>query len=84
MVWRTGRSRLRRKKGRIETLYTAPPEGSIVICLDEMGPLSVKSYPGRQPVRAVSQTPEPPAERAKQEADYGQRGKGYVFGAFAV
>ncbi len=23
-----------------------------------------------------------PAERAKQEIDYGRRGKGYVFGAF--
>ncbi len=47
-----------------------------------MGPLSAKSYLGRQPVRAVPQTPAHPAERAKQEADYGRRGKGYVFGAF--
>ena len=47
-----------------------------------MGPLSARSYPGRQPVRAVSQTPQQPAERAKAEADYGRRGKGYVFGAF--
>ena len=49
LVRRAGRSRLRRKKGRIETLYTAPPEGSVVVCLDEMGPLSAKSYPGRAP-----------------------------------
>jgi transposase len=43
-----------------------------------MGPLSAKSYPGRAPVR-----PQPPtAGRAKQEIDYGRRGKGYVFGAF--
>ena len=46
-----------------------------------MGPESAKSFPGRQLV-----TPAPtvnrPAERAKQEADYGRRGKGYVFGAF--
>ena len=81
MVWRTGRSRLLRKKGRIETLYTAPSEGSVVICLDEMGPLSARSYPGSRSVRAVPQTSEQPAERAKQEADYGRRGKGYVFGA---
>ena len=47
-----------------------------------MGPLSARSYPGRQSVRAVPQTPQQPAERAKQEADYGRRGKGYVFGAF--
>ena len=48
-----------------------------------MGPESAKSFPGQQLVRAL---PDPegkkPAERAKQEADYGRRGKGYVFGAF--
>jgi transposase len=42
-----------------------------------MGPLSAKSYPGTQPVRT-----QPTAERAKQEIDYGRRGKGYFFGAF--
>ena len=33
---------------------------------------------------AVAPEPEPPkvAERAKQEIDYGRRGKGYIFGAF--
>jgi transposase len=51
--------------------------GSVVICLDEMGPLSAKSYPGREPVR----TRPPPAGRARQEIDHGRRGKGYVFGA---
>ena len=54
-----------------------------MICLDEMGPESAKSFPGQQVVRA---RPDPlgarPAERAKQEADYGRRGKGYIFGAF--
>ena len=34
------------KKGAIETLYTTPPAGSCVICLDEMGPVSAKSYAG--------------------------------------
>ena len=51
-----------------------------MICLDEMGPESAKSWPGRRLVR-----PAPPAERrarATQEADYGRRGSGYVFGAF--
>jgi transposase len=62
-----------------ETLYTAPPEGSLVICLDEMGPVSAKSYPGRVPVRT---TPSPVAGRARQAIDYGRRGKGYIFGAF--
>ena len=51
--------------------------------LDQMGPESAKSFRGQQVVRAV---PDPegtrPAERAKQESDYGRRGKGYIFGAF--
>src|SRR5918912_2552292 len=68
LVRRAGRSRVRGKKGRIETLYTAPPEGSVVVCLDEMGPLSAKSYPGRDLVRPHP----PPAGRARQEIDYGR------------
>jgi len=54
----------------------------VTVCLDEMGPEAAKSFPGQQLVRAL---PDPegkkPAERAKQEVDYGRRGKGYVFGA---
>jgi hypothetical protein len=49
----------------------------VVICLDEMGPMSAKSYAGRALVQARTR----PAERAKQEIDYGRRAKGYVFGA---
>ena len=65
------------KKGRIEALYTAPPAGSVVVCLDEMGPESAKSFPGQ----AVIETKDH-AGRAKQEIDYGRRGPaGYVFGA---
>jgi hypothetical protein len=67
-----------RKKGRIERLYPAPPESSIVVCLDEMGPVSAKSYPGRGLVRSHP----PPTGRARQEIDYGRRGKGSIFGAF--
>lgn len=62
------------------TLYTEPPAGSVVICLDELGPEAAKSFPGRQLIR-----PGPADERrvrAKQDADYGRRGKGYIFGAF--
>jgi hypothetical protein len=79
LVRRAGRSGLRQKKGVIEPLDTAPPSGSIVVCLDEMGPQTAKSYPGQQLVK-----PDPPnAERAKQEIDSGRRGTaGYVFGAF--
>jgi hypothetical protein len=64
-VWRAGRSRVRGKKGRIETLYTAPPAGSVVVCLDEMGPLSARSYLGRDLVRPQP----PPAGRARLSND---------------
>ena len=78
LVRRAGGPAVRAKKGAIERLYTAPPEGSVVICLDEMGPQSARSYPGRRLVKPAG----PKAQRAKQEIDYGRRGKGYVFGAF--
>ena len=42
-----------------------------------MGPVSAKSYPGQQAVNVNVR----PAPRAKQEIDYGRRGKGYVYGA---
>ena len=51
-----------------------------MICLDEMGPEGAKSFLGQRLVR-----PDPAGERrarATQEADYGRRGSGYVFGAF--
>jgi hypothetical protein len=78
LVRRPGGSRLHPQKGAIERLYTAPPEGGVVVCLDEMGPQASKSYPGRRLVRPAG----PRAERAKQEIDYGRRDvAGYVFGA---
>ena len=43
-----------------------------------MGPQSARSYPGQRMVKPAG----PKAQRAKQEIDYGRRGKGYVFGAF--
>jgi transposase len=52
-----------------------------VICLDEMGPESAKTFAGQAVVRVPPETP-PAAARAPQEIDYGRRGKGYVFGAF--
>jgi transposase len=86
LVRRAGRSRIRRNKGVIEALYTTPPEGGVVLCRDEMGPESAKSFPGQQLVHAAS-PPDAggqaqPAERAQQEVDYGRRGTGYIFGAF--
>jgi hypothetical protein len=44
-----------------------------------MGPLSARSYLGRDPVRPH---PPPAAGRARREIDHGRRGKGHVFGAF--
>jgi transposase len=84
VVRRAGRPRVRREGGVIERLYTAPPEGSAVVCLDGMGPESAKSFPGRRPIRAAPRGgPEGPvpAGRARQEIDYGRRGRGYIFGA---
>ncbi len=65
------------KKGEIVALYTAPPPDSVVVCLDEMGPESARSFPGQRLVPDQAQ-----GKRATQEIDYGRRGKGYVFGAF--
>jgi hypothetical protein len=87
LVRRAGRSRLRRKKGAIERLYIQPPEGSVVVCLDEMGPTGPKTYAGRRVVRDDPGV-EPdgarrPAGRAKREVETGRRQRGgYVFGAF--
>jgi transposase len=69
------------QKGAIEKLYTRPPEGAVVVCLDEMGPESAKSFPGQEVIDPLPKGHRP-AGRAKQDADYGRRGKGYVFGAF--
>ena len=62
------------------SLYTAPPQDSVVVCLDEMGPESAKSFPGHRVLRADPAEARRP--RATQELDYGRRGAGYIFGAF--
>lgn len=46
-----------------------------------MGPEAAKSHLGQSLVKALP-TEERPAERAKQEIDYGRRDKGYIYGAF--
>src|SRR3954454_10603873 len=47
-----------------------------------MGPTSAKSYPGVRLLPAIETSPQGPhASLAKQEIDYGRRGKGYLFGA---
>jgi hypothetical protein len=62
------------------TLYTTPPPDSLVVCLDEMGPESAKSFRGQRVVRGEVAGGQ--RSRATQEIDYGRRGRGYVFGAF--
>ena len=53
----------------------------MTVCLDQMGPVAVKSYPGKHLVDPKAGETAP-AGRAKQEIDYGRREKaGYVFGA---
>jgi hypothetical protein len=51
-----------------------------------MGPESAESFPGRDVLRpapaAPPDGPPAPAGRARQEIDYGRRGKGDIFGAF--
>jgi transposase len=49
-----------------------------------MGPEGAKSFPGRElvPTYLGDGPKRLPAARAKQEIDYGRRGKGYIFGAF--
>jgi transposase len=51
-----------------------PPERTRVICVDEMGPVAVKTYPGEEWHLGPN--------RATFEPDYGRRGKLWVHGAF--
>ncbi len=67
------------QKGAIVTRSTDPPADSVVVCRDELGPESAKSFPGRAVVRPAA---EDGAGRAKQDIDDGRRGTGAVVGAF--
>ena len=77
---RAARSGRRGKKGAIVTLDTAAPADSVVVCRDEMGPDSAKSFPGQRLVPTAASAERRP--RARQEIDYGRRGAGYLCGAF--
>ncbi len=52
----------------------APPPRTRVICVDELGPIAVKTYPGEEWKQGRN--------RATFEPDYGRRGKLWVHGAF--
>lgn len=60
--------------GAVVQAYVAPPPQTRVICIDEMGPIAAKTYPGAE----WKQGP----ERATFQPDYGRRGKLWVHGAF--
>jgi hypothetical protein len=53
-----------------------PPE-RILLDIDEMGPVAAKRYPGQEAIKVTMR----PAQRAKQEIDYGRPDKGSVYGA---
>ncbi len=54
------------------SLYRHPPEDAYVLCVDEMGPISAKTY-------GASRWDE---KRPHVAPDYGRRGKIWTFGAF--
>jgi hypothetical protein len=82
LVGGAGRSGVRCKKGAITTLSPTPPGGSVPLCLEERGPGSARSDPGRQLLRTAPPDPTAPAPRARQERDAGHHGSGDLFGAF--
>lgn len=74
-VGREPRSGVCPKRTRVVTLYTEPPEGATTFCLDELGPVSPRTYP---PAPGWS----PDGHRIKAPLEYG-RGpeKVWVYGA---
>jgi DDE superfamily endonuclease len=69
------RPRLRRKKGAIVRLYTEPPDGATVLCLDEFGPVAARSYPG--PSWSAD------CHRPHFRPDYSRHGYVWAYGALA-
>jgi transposase len=65
---------VQRKKGSIIQAYTQPVPQRRVICLDELGPVSAKTYPGEAWTCGPG--------RATFAPDYGRRGSVWVLGAF--
>jgi hypothetical protein len=66
---------LRGQKGAIVRLYTAPPPDSTVVCVDELGPVAAKAYPG--PAWADA------AHRPHFRPDYRRDGYLWAYGALA-
>jgi hypothetical protein len=55
-------------------LYTTPPEGSTVICVDEKGPVAAKLYPAKGQWAETGHRPH-------YQPDHGRRGYIWLFGA---
>ena len=71
-------SGVRPKRSRIIELYTDPPPGSTVVCLDELGPVTPRAFP---PAPGWS----PDGHRIKAPLEYGRApDKVWVFGALRV
>jgi hypothetical protein len=66
------RSRVRSKKGTLESLRRETPADSVILDIDEMGPVAAKSYAAQEAIDVKAR----PASRAKKEIDYGRRAKG--------
>lgn len=64
---------VRRKKGAIVRLYTEPPAGSTAVCVDELGPIAARRYPG------PSWSPD--AHRPHFRPDYARYGYRWAYGA---
>src|SRR5581483_1372816 len=62
------------KKGAIISLYQTPPVNTHVLCLDELGPFSMKTY--------LTSRWSPHGYHPHVVPDYGRRGKLWTFGAF--
>ncbi|MGQ9480521.1 IS630 family transposase [Chloroflexus sp.] len=71
---RAARPRVRGKKGAIVQAYGAPSPGVRVMCVDELGPPAVKTYPGEE-WKAGTQ-------RATVEPNDGRRGQVWGHAAF--
>ena len=79
LVRRARGPRVRGKKGRDRDALHRPAAGRRSHSLDEMGPVSAKSYPGREPGAAATATGRPGSSPRSTTAG---AARGYVFGAF--
>jgi transposase len=61
------------QRDEVVALYTAPPEGALVLCLDQQGPVQLRRYPGGGYAKA--------RRAPRRPSDYVRHGTLYVLGA---